>query len=337
MKWPTAVDLFSGAGGLTSGLRKARFRVIAALDTNSLATETYRMNFPSVRLWQADIRDVDPQQMMAKLGIKAGDLGLMAGCPPCQGFSTVRTRRRRTVRDPRNGLVTHFVRMVEAFQPQAVMLENVPGLAKYKLFKSMLARLHRLEYSTWWDIRDAADCGVPQRRKRLILLGFTSESLTPPKASENLRVTVRDAIATLPEPGQSGDQLHDMSEKRSAKVASIIRRIPKDGGSRSALGSDQLACHTGFDGFRDVYGRMAWDDVAPTITGGCVNPSKGRFLHPECDRCITIREALLLQGFPKDFQLSLRRGKFAAAEMVGNAMPPPFVAHYAAMLRPTTL
>jgi DNA (cytosine-5)-methyltransferase 1 len=114
----------------------------------------------------------------------------------------------------------------------------------------------------------------------------------------------------------------------------MIARIPKDGGSRSALAdTEQLACHQRLNGFKDIYGRMKWDAVAPTITGGCINPSKGRFLHPEEDRAITLREALLLQGFPRDFQLSLLRGKLRAAELVGNALPPPLVARHAAMLR----
>jgi DNA (cytosine-5)-methyltransferase 1 len=145
---------------------------------------------------------------------------------------------------------------------------------------------------------------------------------------------VRQAIGALPPPGDSGDELHDLPEKRSEKVAQIIRAIPTNGGSRSALGSQQLECHKRIDGFKDVYGRMRWDDVAPTITGGCVNPSKGRFLHPDQNRTITLREALLLQGFPADYQISLARGKFAAAELIGNAIPPPMVASYALSLRP---
>ncbi len=335
-KWPTAVDLFSGAGGLSVGLRRARYRVIGAVELQPLAAESYRMNFPSVRLWDVDIRTLNPGEVMTTLGIGPGDLGLLAGCPPCQGFSTIRTRRGRTVRDTRNALVTEFVRFADVMRPRALMMENVPGLAGYSQFKSALARLRRIGYQVSWEVRDAAEFGVPQRRKRLILVGSRLGMPTMPEGFQ-FQVSVRDAIGRLRSAGTSGDPLHDLPEQRSARVVSIIRRIPKDGGSRSALGEDQLACHQAVDGFNDVYGRMAWDAVAPTITGGCVNPSKGRFLHPEKDRTITIREALLLQGFPPDYRLSLRRGKFAAAAMVGNAIPPPLVAAHASALRPLAL
>ena len=110
----------------------------------------------------------------------------------------------------------------------------------------------------------------------------------------------------------------------------LIRLIPKDGGSRLDLGRQrQLGCHRRCDGFKDVYGRMAWDDVSPTVTGGCVNPSKGRFLHPTKNRCVTLREAALLQSFPPTYRFSLRRGKFPAAQMIGNALPPEFIRRHA--------
>jgi DNA (cytosine-5)-methyltransferase 1 len=122
-------------------------------------------------------------------------------------------------------------------------------------------------------------------------------------------------------------------ENRTAAVRARIARIPKNGGSRADLGaSEQLPCHQKSDGFKDIYGRMAWDKPAPTITGGCHNPSKGRFLHPEHDRAITLREAALLQGFPPDYHFSLARGKQAAAAMIGNALPPDFVAAHARQL-----
>ena len=333
VKWPTAVDLFSGIGGLSAGLREARFRVIGAVERDGLAAETYRSNFPGVFLWEADIRELDPKVMMRDLSLPPGELGLLAACPPCQGFSTVRARRRRTVRDGRNQLLLDVVRFAEALRPRTLMLENVPGLARYGLFQKALASLRRLGYEVEWGVRDAADFGVPQRRKRLILAAARVGVPTLPRGA-GARRTVRQTIGRLPVPGKSGDPLHDLVEHRSSKVTSIIRRIPKDGGSRTALGKDQLPCHRRVDGFKDVYGRMAWDQVAPTITGGCVNPSKGRFLHPEQHRCITLREALLLQGFAKSFRLSLSRGKFPAAALVGNAIPPALACAHASELRP---
>ena len=113
-------------------------------------------------------------------------------------------------------------------------------------------------------------------------------------------------------------------------MAALIRRIPKDGGSRTDLPTDeQLKCHQRLDGFRDVYGRMAWRKPAPTITGGCINPSKGRYIHPEEDRAITLREAALLQGFPKTYYFDMSQGRYPAAQMIGNAFPPKFAEHHA--------
>jgi DNA (cytosine-5)-methyltransferase 1 len=148
------------------------------------------------------------------------------------------------------------------------------------------------------------------------------------------RLTVRDVIGDMPKPGTSGDELHDFPESRSKKITKLIAMIPKNGGSRLDLGKGhQLECHKRCAGFKDVYGRMAWEDVAPTITGGCVNPSKGRFLHPKQNRSITLREAALLQSFPADYYFSLERGKYAAALMIGNAFPPKFVKPHAINVR----
>jgi DNA (cytosine-5)-methyltransferase 1 len=128
--------------------------------------------------------------------------------------------------------------------------------------------------------------------------------------------------------------MHDHSANRTEKIVELIRKIPKDGGSRAHLGDEQqLACHKRLDGFYDVYGRMAWDAVAPTITSGFVNPSKGRFLHPSQNRTITLREAALLQTFPSYYRFPLDRGKYAAAALIGNALPPEFIRRLAIPVR----
>jgi DNA (cytosine-5)-methyltransferase 1 len=165
-----------------------------------------------------------------------------------------------------------------------------------------------------------------QRRRRLILVagrGFEVPFALPAKN----RRTVRDAIGNMPAAGKSGDPLHDLPEKtRTPRIARLIRDIPKDGGSRHDLPRNrQLNCHRKSDGFYDVYGRMAWDDVAPTITSGCFNPSKGRFLHPTANRAITMREAALLQSFPRNYKFDVSPGKEAIALMIGNALPPELI------------
>jgi len=328
---PKAIDLFSGCGGLTLGLKRAGFAVIGAVEICELAVETYRMNHPEVTVWHEDILSLSLGRMKRNVGIRKYELDLLAGCPPCQGFSSIRTRNgRRRVRDSRNDLLFDFLRFVDGLRPRAVMLENVPGLTRTVRMQRFVRELRSLGYHVNHDVLNAADYGVPQRRRRLILVagrdGGTIEFAQPARVN----CTVRDAIGTMKPVGKSGDSLHDLPESRSPRIAKLIARIPKDGGSRAALGNGhQLQCHRECDGFKDVYGRMSWDDVAPTITGGCVNPSKGRFLHPSDDRCITLREAACLQGFPKRYCFSLDRGKFSAAAMIGNALPPEFIRRHA--------
>jgi DNA (cytosine-5)-methyltransferase 1 len=146
--------------------------------------------------------------------------------------------------------------------------------------------------------------------------------------------TVRSAIGKMPKAGISGDALHDWPEKRSARVRRLIRSVPKDGGSRSQLPRNHwLKCHKVTNGFSDVYGRMKWDEPAPTITGGCFNPSKGRFLHPDGHRAITLREAAILQGFPRDYRFSTGTGKQDLAAQIGNALPPAIVTAHAKAIR----
>jgi DNA (cytosine-5)-methyltransferase 1 len=331
-RFPTAIDLFAGAGGLTLGLRWARFRVVGAVEIDSLAAETYRMNFPRIRLWEMDIRKLSVARVLRDLDLRPGQLDLLAGCPPCQGFSTMRTMNgRHTVSDDRNDLVLEFERFVRGLRPKSVMLENVPGLASDERLARLVSLIEVMGYHVSTEVLDASQFGVPQRRRRMILVAGRRRTI-PLARLERQCYTVRDAIASLKPAGHSGDPLHDLPERRDPRVAELIAQIPKDGGSRAALDA-QLECHASFDGFHDVYGRMAWDSVAPTITSGCVNPSKGRFLHPTENRAITLREASLLQGFPPDYQFSLRRGKYAAAQMIGNALPPELVRRHAAEIR----
>lgn len=322
-----AIDLFAGGGGLTLGLKLAGFRVVGAVEIDELAAETYIDNHRDVRLWTTDIRQLDASHVRRSLRLKKRQLDVLAGCPPCQGFSSLTTKNgAKVVNDPRNSLVWDFARFAAELLPKAIMLENVPGLAKDPEFSAVVAALRQLGYSIEFRIQNSAKFGVAQRRRRLILLGglygsvpFADELTTQPP-------TVRDVIGHLPNPGNSGDLLHDLPERRGARVQRIIQSIPSDGGSRSQLPDDMvLDCHRRVSGFKDVYGRMAWDAVAPTITSGCVNPSKGRFLHPSQPRTITLREAALLQGFPPNYRFSLRRGKYATAIIIGNALPPEFI------------
>jgi len=329
-----AVDLFSGSGGLTVGLKRAGFEVVGAIERDPTAAETYRRNHRRTVLWDGDIRAIPASQFRKSLGIGRRTVDLLAGCPPCQGFSTLRTKNgRRRNRDARNDLVFEFLRFARVLKPKAVMLENVPGLHTDRRGRELAGNLEALGYTTESRISNVADYAVPQRRKRYVLIGTRRGAPVWPKKAEE-RKTVRDAIGDLPRPGKSGDRLHDVPENRAAHVRRLIAQVPKNGGSRSQLNVRHLLdCHSRCDGFYDVYGRMAWGSVSPTITTGCVNPSKGRFLHPSQNRCITLREAALLQTFPARYWFSLTRGKFAAAEQIGNALPPEFARRHALALK----
>lgn len=330
----TAIDLFAGCGGLTLGLKEAGFKVIGAIEIDPLAAATYRRNHRRTKLWQRDIRKVPATEIATTLGLRKGELDLLAGCPPCQGFSTLRTLNgSHEIADPRNELIFEFLRIARKLAPKTIMLENVPGLAKDERLMSFAEKLERSGYYVDYQVLDVSRYGIPQRRRRTVLIA--SRQGPVPWAAEAKEVrTVRHVLGDLKKPGASGDPLHDLPTLHSEEVREIIKQIPKNGGSRSSLSKrNQLACHKGFDGFADVYGRMAWNKVAPTITSGCINPSKGRFLHPSQDRAITLREAALLQGFPEKYWFSLEKGKYAAAQMIGNALPPGFAKRHACEIR----
>lgn len=329
----TAIDLFSGCGGLSVGLKLAGFEVVAAVEIARKAQETYRLNHPDVHLLTEDIRKINPEDVLKATGLSVGELDLLAGCPPCQGFSRLRTRNRAvSVDDPRNDLVFEFLRFISVIKPKCVMLENVPSLGDDSRFQEVCKQLVELGYSYTTKVLDASNYGVPQRRRRLILL---ASRVHQPKLAEmeEQKVTVRQAFSALTEDVVLNDELHLIPERRSPHVRELISLIPKNGGSRCDLPEHmQLDCHRKNDGFSDVYGRMGWDTVSPTITSGCHNPSKGRFLHPELDRNITLREAALLQGFPVGYKFDVAHGKEDIALMIGNALPPPFIRAHALSL-----
>ena len=329
MAKPTAIDLFSGCGGLTLGLKQAGFRVIGAVENSELAVKTYKENHKRVHVWQEDIRKLTVKSVKQKLKLEPGDLDLLAGCPPCQGFSTIPSlngRKRR--RDKRNDLVFEFMRFVRVLKPKAVMMENVPGLAKNRRIKKVLRQLRRMGYEVNYGVLNAAHYAVPQRRRRFILLAGKGRDIPFARRARSKPV-VRDAFKKLGKRAKN-DPLHNYQERRTEKVKRLIRRIPANGGSRlDQWARYQLKCHKNFDGFKDIYGRMSWDEVAPTITTGCFNPSKGRFLHPTKHRAVTLREAALLQTFPRSYFFSLERGRILAAEMIGNALPPEFIRRHA--------
>jgi DNA (cytosine-5)-methyltransferase 1 len=336
---PIAIDIFSGSGGLTVGLKKAGFRVVAAVEIEPHAFATYKTNHPEVQAYKQDVRTVKGQSLLALS--PTGNIDLLSGCPPCQGFSSLTAKYKRS--DPRNELVLEMGRLVEEIQPKIVMMENVSGLPKkgFEFFETLLKKLDSLGYITNWDILQVADYGVPQSRQRLVLLAGKGFPIHLPKPTHSkmgeygLRKwrNVRDAIGDMPEPislseanSSGGPQRYNWHIVRTISSDTLkILKAARPGESRVKL-PDELRppCHKNReDGFNNVYGRLSWEQVAPTITGGCTTFSKGRFGHPEQDRTISVREAALLQTFPIDYIFDTPYMDYVC-EMIGNALPCDF-------------
>ena len=324
-----AVDLFCGVGGTTLGLKKAGFKVIGAVDNMPEAVRGYKMNHSKVVVFNKDITKLSPRKMMEELNIEKGEVDLLVGCPPCQGFS--RLRLKYGSNDKRNDLIFQYVRFVRALSPKTIMLENVAGLDSDWRIEKVKKSLKRLDYNIEYSILNASDFEVPQRRKRFVLIGSKIGKVNL-NYGRNKLVTVRQAIEHWQD--NTTDELHQIRSTHTKRVQSIIAKIPKDGGSRKELPDEyQLPCHKKCNGFGNVYGRMKWDDVAPTLTGGCTAPSKGRFLHPEQDRAISLREASILQGFPATYQFPMDINKGTIAILIGNAFPPAFIKAQALVLK----
>lgn len=332
-----AVDLFCGGGGLTLGLKQAGFIVSAAVETEAVACATYAANHNNTVLFRSDVRLVSGEELVRTS--PTGKIDLVAACPPCQGFSSLTSKYRRE--DARNELIFEFVRLVEEIRPKALMMENVPGLAKKgaELLGMAIERLEQLGYFISQSTLNVADYGVPQSRRRLVILGGLDSNIPIPLrthgSSPHLKpwVTVRDAISNHERPIKLKDSFLSGGPEEAGwnivrDVATITLqrlRATKAGSSRYELPLPlRPTCHkTSNSGFSNVYGRMSWDEPSPTITGGCTTLSKGRFGHPSLLRTISVREAALLQTFPKDYRFkSSYMDK--VCNVVGNALPPVF-------------
>lgn len=322
-----AIDLFCGCGAVTQGLKQADFRVVAAIDCDPVACDTYAANHPDVYLVRNDIRNVDPLSLLPQDDLSARGVDLLVVCAPCQPFSS---QNRHRAGDKRTDLIIQAIRFVAELRPRLVFFENVPGLASranHKLIRRLETALSAEGYTLGLPIRvDAADYAVPQRRMRCIMFaaasGVSLPQLPQPITPEGARRTVSDALGDLPSlaSGQTtSDPLH-FARNHQIIALQRMRYIPKDGGSRFSLPPElELACHKGHKGHPDVYGRMGWSNVAPTLTTGCNDVTRGRFMHPRDDRAITLREAARLQSFPDEYFFS--GCPTAIARQIGNAVP----------------
>lgn len=327
MSKPTALDLFSGAGGTAQGLKDAGYDVLAAVEYEANAAASFALNHRGTQLFDRDIRRVQAPALARHLAHRTGGrLDLLTACPPCQPFSTLGVR---DPRDERNALVSTFARFVEHLRPRAIVLENVPGLRSNPRFKRLIAALEP-GYDIAQHIVQSADYGIPQYRRRIVVVGIARDlGVAPP--SDLLAAlprdfdvaprTAGDAIALAAEIDPAVDPVHRARVPRQ-KTLERIQAIGPGGGRLDLPEHLQLACHVKLDR-RDatsVYGRIHPDQPAPTMTTRCTTPSCGRFLHPTEHRGLTLREAALIQTFPAGY--GFHGGHDSIERQIGNAVPP---------------
>lgn len=327
----TCIDSFCGAGGLGLGLKKAGFKILLSFDIEQKCIDTINANkkyFDHTAI-RADIADMLNHNLLKKCGLKRGDLFLLAGGPPCQGFSV---QRRGSDTDDRNELVLKYGQMVDELYPCFFVMENVTGLAGKRgktILEQLLENVESIGYDVSVNLLDAQDYGVPQRRKRYVIVGKRKDinATYVPPVPNSKRITVRDAISFLPEPPLNGKDHPNIPLHRRDKLSELnLKRIQaiKQGQGRDDLPEELRAeCHkidSSVIGYRNVYGRMAWDEVAPTITARFDSFTRGKFGHPDQPRSISLREGAILQTFPMDFIFTGK--KVDIARQIGNAVPP---------------
>lgn len=325
------VDFFCGAGGMSYGFHKmaeltGRLRWAGAVDIDKHAIDTYEHNY-GYRPSNINLGEADIEEIKSALQLKEGNELILIGCAPCQGFSSHRKKDHRGS-DKRNTLVGRFAEIAVELQPKMIIMENVPDLLAKKHWHHYQAFRETVEaagYHIAVNILGMADYGTPQSRFRTVLIAARDfiPTLPAPILKPEQYTTVRDAIGDL-RPLEAGekdpeDPMHITSKHRKETIE-ILKKVPKDGGNRPhGVGPE---CLDKVAGFYDVYGRLAWDKTAVTITARCRTPSCGRFVHPDQNRGLSVREAALLQGFPSDFYFE---GPFDDKyKQIGNAVSPIF-------------
>jgi DNA (cytosine-5)-methyltransferase 1 len=320
-----AVDLFCGAAGLSLGLQNSGIPVVAGIDLDPACRYPFETNI-GAKFLEQDISTLTAANIATLFG--DAKIRVLAGCAPCQPFSGYTTKRRAI--DERWQLLLQFLRIVQETAPEIVTLENVPRLTHLPLWQKFVGGLEASGYFVSWDVVDVSKFGVPQNRRRLVLLASKLGPIRLPEPSKRRPPTVEKAIGGLPSVkagvANSTDPLHsaraltrpNLDRIRQSKPAGTWREWPK---------SMQAACHKADSGktYPSVYGRMSWDKPSPTITTQFYGFGNGRFGHPKQDRAITLREGAILQSFPIDFQFapSGARVNFRSiGKLIGNAVPP---------------
>jgi DNA (cytosine-5)-methyltransferase 1 len=322
----TAVDLFCGAGGLTRGLLDAGVSVPAGYDIDPACKHPYEANNDGAKLYLKSVADVSVAELAAHY--PAGHLKVLAGCAPCQPFSKY-TQGKNTAADEKWGLLHEFARLVRGLEPEVVTMENVPEVQRHSVFLDFVSTLEEMDYHVTYSEAYGPDFGVPQQRKRLVLLASRLGPIDLVRSGKKYKdLSVRAAIGHLPplEAGAvSDDPLH-----RACKLSPLnLKRIKasRPGGNWRDWPKSLIAeCHRSEQGqtYPSVYGRMEWDQPSPTMTTQFFGYGNGRFGHPEQHRAITLREGAILQSFPPDYEFVGKDEPVIYAtlgRLIGNAVP----------------
>lgn len=329
-----AVDFFCGAGGMTFGMSQAGIDVLAGIDFDANCKETYEINNPNSRFIEKDIHDLSENELGRLTGIKKDDDSLIfICCSPCQFWTKINTIKDKSIIS--KNLLIEFKRFVSYFRPAYIVIENVPGLLKNKkekVLENFLDFINKESYVYDHDVINANYHGVPQKRKRYLLIATRiNEIINLPENEETEHLTVRNFIGNhnrfpVVEDGHKDetDFMHTTASL-SNKNRKRIRKTPSNGGTRLSWKDDpelQINAYRGKDNiFKDVYGRMFWNKPAPTITTRFNSFSNGRFGHPKEHRAISLREGATLQTFPKNYVFK-GPNENSIARQIGNAVPP---------------
>ncbi|MEE8479389.1 MAG: DNA cytosine methyltransferase [Candidatus Neomarinimicrobiota bacterium] len=325
------IDLFCGIGGLTHGLIKEGIDVIAGIDNDNSCKFGYEYN-NKTKFIHKDILQVSAKNINELFGEKRKTIRVLAGCAPCQPFSGLNIKK---ITKKQLEPLEKFAQLIDEVQPDIVSMENVSELAKmekYPIFKTFINTLVKNNYNYKYEIVDVSEYGIPQNRKRLVLLASRfGEIQLIKRTHKDKKITVRDVIKHL-EPLEAGEESKKDSLHRARKLSPLnLRRIkatPHNGGSSDSWKKNLiLNCHKKDSGKTykgTVYGRMRWDKPAPTMTTQCVGLGNGRFGHPVQDRAISLREAIIFQTFPKNYKFVAPGSPVITghiAKFIGNAVP----------------
>ncbi|EGR3918670.1 DNA cytosine methyltransferase [Vibrio cholerae] len=322
-----AVDLFCGAGGLTHGLEKAGIEVVAGYDIEPTCRFAYEFNNNAAFVLK-DVAEVTKEEILGHF--EGAEYTLLAGCAPCQPFSRYNSGKDVT-KDQKWPLMYQFSRLIREVLPDFVTMENVPDVVRHSVYDDFVVELQELGYNVWAEKVFCPDYGMPQLRKRHVLLASKLgelDLLGRTHTPENY-CTVLDAISDLPEikagETHASDALHRSANLSPLNLERIRHSVP--GGTWLDWPTNlRASCHKKSSGstYRSVYARMRWDEPSPTMTTQCFGYGNGRFGHPEQDRAISLREAAILQTFPRNYEFYPKNEEYKLVDigrMIGNAVP----------------